>query len=414
MSAVHAQTGRPARSASRPTLLGLVSCLALLAVAAGSTVWAQGGPLPQSIADKCRADLAARLKLPTSQITVSAQRPVLWPDASLGLPRPGEVYAQRLTPGWSLYLRARGTDYLYTAGVSAIRYGGPAAIWSVSLLRVEPKPNDPNLNGTLVQLSPLGTNRTPILEEVTSFYPQENGSLFATRRTSRSGFDLLYLAPGARQAQVVASALDFGPVALSSDGDQWAAFIRPGLGQPLALTIRSLRAPKSKGELYPLPSGISGAALHWDGDTAVATVNEVDGKSLYRLLEENGVRTWKKSPFLRSEVGGSILLNKSESLVVESRDIDGKPVAHVYTQWFTGDQRDLVLVRNMRLERADLSEGCRYVVLSGRIDDKPTIVVVDYVTHEAMTLSGPEFAGARMWLSPVRSVPSRPVLKPSE
>ena len=38
---------------------------------------------------------------------------VEWPDASLGNPQPGMVYAQVVTPGYKIILSARGQQYEY-------------------------------------------------------------------------------------------------------------------------------------------------------------------------------------------------------------------------------------------------------------------------------------------------------------
>jgi len=43
---------------------------------------------------------------------VSAEA-VEWPDASLGNPQPGMVYAQVVTPGYKIILSARGQQYEY-------------------------------------------------------------------------------------------------------------------------------------------------------------------------------------------------------------------------------------------------------------------------------------------------------------
>lgn len=406
-SALHAVLS--AGAVARSKRLSLALCAVALALAAGSSR-AQAGSVPASIVEQCRADLASRIKVSKDNITLGAQKAVVWPDAALGMPRPGEAVAQVQTPGWSLYLKARHTNYLYTASKRAIRYGGPASMWgSMSLLCILPKHNDANLNGTLVQLSPVGSNPTTILDGVTSFYPQENGAIFATQRTSRSGFNLLYLAPGARdKAEVVASALDFGPVLLDREGTTWAAFIRPRLGDPLSLTIRSLTDRSSKGETFALPSGISGKELRWDGDTVVARVYAGDGTKQYLLLQQNGARVWKESPLTKYDMEKSILLNKSESLCVAPDTVDGKPAVRVYTMWFTGDVQNKTIIPGLQLEHIDLHEASRYVVVSGRMGDKPAVVVVDHVLGDTITLTGSEYAGARQWLAPTRSMPVLP------
>lgn len=59
------------------------------------------------------ADLASRLGIPESAITVRTVESVEWPDASLGCPRPGMMYAQVITPGYRIVLEADGKRYEY-------------------------------------------------------------------------------------------------------------------------------------------------------------------------------------------------------------------------------------------------------------------------------------------------------------
>lgn len=77
-------------------------------------------PIPhlQSLVEKAKEDLAGRLSVPASQIDVLEARDVVWPDSSLGCPKPGMLYMQALTPGYLIRLRADGQDYEYHAGRS--------------------------------------------------------------------------------------------------------------------------------------------------------------------------------------------------------------------------------------------------------------------------------------------------------
>ena len=58
-------------------------------------------------------DLAQRLGVAKSAITLVKIEAVEWPDASLGCPRPGMMYAQVITPGYLVVLRASGRNYEY-------------------------------------------------------------------------------------------------------------------------------------------------------------------------------------------------------------------------------------------------------------------------------------------------------------
>ena len=74
-------------------------------------------PGPPVLIESAKADLAQRLSIPTSQIKVIETKEVVWPDASLGCPQPGNVYAQILTPGYLVTLEYAGDEYEYHAGI---------------------------------------------------------------------------------------------------------------------------------------------------------------------------------------------------------------------------------------------------------------------------------------------------------
>ncbi|HUX76527.1 MAG TPA: hypothetical protein VMY40_07820 [Anaerolineae bacterium] len=55
--------------------------------------------------------LAAELDISSEEVTVLSSERVEWPDASLGCPQPGMVYAQVVTPGYLFLLEAAGDQY---------------------------------------------------------------------------------------------------------------------------------------------------------------------------------------------------------------------------------------------------------------------------------------------------------------
>ncbi len=63
-----------------------------------------------------RMDLAQRLGISPDDIQVQGVEPTEFPDASLGVPEPGQVYAQVITPGYVIDLGAEGETYRYHAG----------------------------------------------------------------------------------------------------------------------------------------------------------------------------------------------------------------------------------------------------------------------------------------------------------
>ena len=72
------------------------------------------GPL-QNLIDQARTNLASRLEVPASSITVQQAAEHDWPDSSLGCPEPGMMYSQVITPGYLIILQANGKSYEYHA-----------------------------------------------------------------------------------------------------------------------------------------------------------------------------------------------------------------------------------------------------------------------------------------------------------
>ena len=91
---------------------------------------AAGAPmsLEQQVA-AAKADLAGRLGVPADDIEVVEAREVTWPDASLGCPEPGMMYAQVLTPGVLVRLVHAGREHGYHArqGRSPVECPGAVA-----------------------------------------------------------------------------------------------------------------------------------------------------------------------------------------------------------------------------------------------------------------------------------------------
>jgi len=77
-------------------------------------------PIPKGIPpglgaamELARQDLAERLGMPINEIAIVSMEAVEWPDASLGCPKPGMMYAQVITPGYRIILEAGGKRYEY-------------------------------------------------------------------------------------------------------------------------------------------------------------------------------------------------------------------------------------------------------------------------------------------------------------
>lgn len=72
--------------------------------------------LPESLevaVEAARQDLAAELAIDPSEIEIVSAEDIEWPDASLGCPEPGGAYAQVVTPGTHIVLKAQGASFSY-------------------------------------------------------------------------------------------------------------------------------------------------------------------------------------------------------------------------------------------------------------------------------------------------------------
>ena len=63
--------------------------------------------------EAARQDLSKQLGMSLEEIEVQSVEAVEWPDASLGCPQPGMMYAQVITPGYRILLRAGDETYEY-------------------------------------------------------------------------------------------------------------------------------------------------------------------------------------------------------------------------------------------------------------------------------------------------------------
>ena len=65
------------------------------------------------VVDIAKEDLAGRLNISVEQVQLVKQESVDWPDTSLGYPEKGMVYAQVITPGFRIILKAGDKSYEY-------------------------------------------------------------------------------------------------------------------------------------------------------------------------------------------------------------------------------------------------------------------------------------------------------------
>ena len=67
----------------------------------------------QPLVDLAKANLAEHLSIGPDEITMQSVEAVEFPDTSLGVPEPGHMYAQVITPGSIIVLVAADTVYEY-------------------------------------------------------------------------------------------------------------------------------------------------------------------------------------------------------------------------------------------------------------------------------------------------------------
>ena len=67
----------------------------------------------QVLVEDARQDLAKRLSVPLTGVSVARTKTVVWPNASVGCPEPGMAYADVLTPGYQIVLKAEDREYEY-------------------------------------------------------------------------------------------------------------------------------------------------------------------------------------------------------------------------------------------------------------------------------------------------------------
>lgn len=60
-----------------------------------------------------RKDLVDRIQIDETKIALSKTEELIWPNAALGCPAPGKVYAQGKVPGYRIWLDAGGVEYIY-------------------------------------------------------------------------------------------------------------------------------------------------------------------------------------------------------------------------------------------------------------------------------------------------------------
>ena len=73
------------------------------------------GEAPSELLDAIIADLMTRKNIKREEIAITRAEAVIWPDGSLGCPRPGEMYTQATVEGYWIVLRWAEKEFDYRA-----------------------------------------------------------------------------------------------------------------------------------------------------------------------------------------------------------------------------------------------------------------------------------------------------------
>lgn len=116
-------------------------------------------PSCDSIEDQAREALANWLGISSEEIEVLEVEEVEWPDASLGCPQPGMVYAQVITPGWRVVMRVGDKTHEY-------HFGGGHGVLCDQAGHLITVPPSPTVTPITVPSAP-----TPTIEDVCPMLP---------------------------------------------------------------------------------------------------------------------------------------------------------------------------------------------------------------------------------------------------
>lgn len=359
-----------------------ISVVTLIAIGCGlcSAVAGASAPAVQpknlSIIEKCKADLAKRLKMQAQNIELVDAKAVTWPSAALGMPEIGRAYAPVKTPGQRLILQARIRQYLYLASKKSFKYGGPLLIWSNSMLYLRPVSNDPNLNRDLYQCSLLGTNEIRLLSQVSDYCPQDKGVIIAKRRMSRSSHDLLFVQanqPG--KEKIIYHALDFGEAAYNADRGQWACIVRPRLGFVWVMAVGRVDEDLSKAKVLPMPEGMDMAKVAWSNDKLMIMTKKDDSTPAFEISPDADAPEWKPISAFYFPGYNRFVLSRSENLEVNQVKNNDKPGVEVVRVWFTGERREIAKIDDFTLDGYDLLQP--FAFIWGEKGSHPVAYTVD-------------------------------------
>ena len=91
-----------------PVAFTLIAALGLAGCGSPPQVIAEEHGKAQPLVELATADLQERLAVSSDEIALQSVKATDFPDASLGVPEPGKMYAQVITPGYVIRLVVNG------------------------------------------------------------------------------------------------------------------------------------------------------------------------------------------------------------------------------------------------------------------------------------------------------------------
>ncbi len=316
------------------------------------------------------------------------------------------------------FLTTAGAALLALAAQAAgpVRAQAPDPCRGTAVLTIEAGEPDADFNGRLVRVELDGTGRRVLFERASDVYPQDDGSLFVKSRTSRSGHDLFYIAPGgARDAARIAAAFDFVDAAIGPDGRRAALVARTGPALEWEIEIVGLRASSAAPLHVALPAGVRPERLRWPRRSAGAAdpagggempvlIGTRDGRSVrFGLAGMTASPRWDDLPGYAGSEADDFVLNKSQTLSVRGLEADGSPAIRVEYAWWHGATDEIVTIPGLELVSYEWACGHRSVFILGRKDGLLTALTVDLAGKKVLTA----LKGAR---EPVKLLKTGPLL----
>ena len=165
-----------------------------------------------------RDDLVERLGVEMEAVKISEVVKVEWPDASLGCPEPGEMYAQVITPGFRLVLDYRDQRYEYhtdqadTVVECAIELAPPAGLapddTSLKIAQSQAQ-RDTSPDVSLASLSELTDGNTDFAFDLYQALRKDDGNLFFSPFSISAALAMPYAGARNETEQEMAETLHF-------------------------------------------------------------------------------------------------------------------------------------------------------------------------------------------------------------